>query len=55
MSASDLLLWTAAAILALATLTAAIGLIYLTVLVATELVYRRGTRRTRRPGRRRRQ
>src|SRR5690606_41633616 len=32
-SASDLLLWTAAAILALATLTAAIGLIYLTVLV----------------------
>jgi len=40
MTASDLLLWTAAAILALATLTAAIGLIYLTVLVATELVYR---------------
>lgn len=40
MTASDLLLWGAAALVALATLTAAIGLIYLTVLVATELVYR---------------
>lgn len=40
MSASDLLLWGAAALVSLATLTAAIGLIYLTVLVATELVYR---------------
>lgn len=48
MTASDLLLWGAAALVALATLTAAIGLIYLTVLVATELVYRIDNRRGRR-------
>lgn len=48
MSASALLLWGAAALVALATLTAAIGLIYLTVLVATELVYRIDDRRGRR-------